>query len=308
MTKGGTTSLLAAPCLLRVPWLPLALAAVILCAVPGGCRKKDASPPPPAVKVISTPTGVEMVRLAGGEFLMGGDGDEDEGPTRKVRVDSFYMDRTEVTQKSYESLMGANPSRFKGPDRPVESLSWSAAAKYCNLRSMKEGLTPCYDPRTLACDFDANGYRLPTEAEWEYACRAGAGRHGDSTGASGRFSFGDDPAALGEYAWSKANADRTTHPVAQKKPNAWGLHDMHGNVAEWCQDFYSPKAYGLPDRENPRGPASGDKRVLRGGSWRDGSERCRCAARAAEAPGLADACFGYESYGFRCVRACRPPP
>jgi len=285
-------------CSPRGAWLSFALVAALLSALPAGCRKKEPAPPASAAQVISTPSGAEMVMIAGGEFLMGGDGDEDELPAHKVRVDSFCMDRTEVTQRSFESLMGTSPSRFKGPDRPVESIGWQAAAKYCNLRSAKEGLKPCYDPRTLACDFGAGGYRLPTEAEWEYACRAGA---------AGGFSFGDDPAPLGEYAWCKANADRATHPVAQKKPNAWGLYDMHGNVAEWCQDYYSPKAYESSGRENPRGPASGERRVLRGGSWRDGADSCRSAARASETPGLADACFGYECYGFRCVRACRPP-
>jgi formylglycine-generating enzyme required for sulfatase activity len=237
-----------------------------------------------------------MVLVPAGEFLMGsegGEGDDDEKPAHKVRLSAFCMDRTEVTQKSYESLMGANPAKFKGPDRPVESLAWSAAAKYCNMRSRKEGLTPCYDPKTLACDFAADGYRLPTEAEWEYACRAGS---------AGEYCYGNNPAALGEWAWSKENSQGATHPAGQKKPNAWGLCDMHGNVAEWCQDFYSPQAYGESPADDPRGPASGENRVLRGGSWKSKAERCRCAARAGESPGLADACFGYEAYGFRCVR------
>jgi formylglycine-generating enzyme required for sulfatase activity len=281
-------------------------------ALGGGCRKEDRSGPPD-VKTITTKTGVQMVLVPGGQFQMGADGDEDEKPAHAVRVGAFYIDRTEVTQKSYVSLMGANPSRFKDdPLRPVESLSWLAAVKYCNMRSLKEGLNPCYDLKTLACDFQADGYRLPTEAEWEYACRAGSG---------GDYSFGADPGALGGYAWFRPNGGQATHPVGLKKLNPWGLCDMYGNVAEWCNDYYSPRAYDEPISQgasqpapagaggvadNPRGPASGDYRVLRGGSWRSGPERCRSAARQGEAPGLADACFGYEAYGFRCVRKAQP--
>lgn len=265
--------------------------------IPGGCRKKNDSAAMPPIHTITTARGVEMVLIPAGEFVMGGDGDDDEKPARRLRVAAFFMDRTEVTQDAFQSVMGTNPSRFKGGDRPVESLSWAAAVRYCNARSLKEGLKPCYDPRSLQCDFAAAGYRLPTEAEWEYACRAGA---------QGDFSF---PAAeLNNHAWFKDNAGGATHPVAQKKPNAWGLYDMQGNVAEWCQDYYSPTAYevspgSLAIGDNPRGPSSGETRVLRGGSWRDSAERCRSAARTAETPGLADACFGYERYGFRCVRS-----
>ena len=273
------------------------LAALALSLSAGGCGRKGPAAPPPAVRTFTTPSGVEMAVLPAGEFVMGGEGDDDERPAHKVRLPAFCMDRAEVTQGSYESLMGANPSRFKGPDRPVESLAWSSAAKYCNVRSRKDGLRPCYDPRTLACDFEADGYRLPTEAEWEYACRAGG---------AGEYCFGSAPAALGEWAWSKENSGGATHPVGRKKPNAWGLFDVHGNVAEWCQDCYSPRAYNDAPADNPRGPASGENRVLRGGSWKSKPERCRSAARDNVSPGLADACFGYDAYGFRCVRKAPP--
>jgi formylglycine-generating enzyme required for sulfatase activity len=273
-------------------------AALVLALTVGGCRKKEPAAPVPApLRTITTATGVEMVAVPAGEFVMGGEGDDDEKPAHRVRMSAFLMDRTEVTQTSYESLMGSNPSKFRGPDRPVESLKWLSALTYCNRRSQKEGLKPCYDLKTQACDFSADGYRLPTEAEWEYACRAGG---------SGEYCFGNHTAALDDWAWSKENSLGATHPVAQKKPNAWGLYDMHGNVAEWCQDCYSPQSYRQAVVDDPRGPASGEERVLRGGSWSSKAERCRSAARDGQSPGLADACFGYENYGFRCVRKAPP--
>ena len=273
---------------------------VLLLLAPSGCQKKNAAPPPP-IQTITTAAGVEMVLLPAGEFSMGSDDsqEKDERPVHKVRAGPFYMDRCEVTQKSFEALMGQNPSRFKDPNAPVERVSWHAAIRYCNARSRKEALPPCYDPNALTCDFAAGGYRLPTEAEWEYACRAGT---------TTEYSFGSDRAALGEYAWFRGNSDETTHPVGCKKPNPWGLYDVHGNVAEWCNDYYGPKEYSAarpsdsPQATGPRGPAAGDYRVLRGGSWRTGEAVCRSAARAAEPPGMADVCLAYDAYGFRCVR------
>jgi formylglycine-generating enzyme required for sulfatase activity len=200
-------------------------------------------------------------------------------------------------------MMGKNPSKTVSPDRPVERISWVSAAQYCNMRSLREGFTPCYDADTLACDFEANGYRLPTEAEWEYACRAGT---------TTAWSCGDNSKKLDEYAWFKDNAGKQTQPVRQKKPNPWGLFDLHGNVLEWCHDFYS-ETYEATEAADPRGPAAGDERTLRGGSWKTSEDRCRSAARWSETPAFADACFGTEEYGFRCVRradlaAESPPP
>jgi len=239
-----------------------------------------------------------MALIPAGEFIMGDDnGDADERPAHKAQVGAFYMDTHEVTQQAYESLMKKNPSKFKGPDKPVEQVDWYRAVLYCNMRSIKEGLKPCYDPNSLACDFQADGYRLPTEAEWEYACRAGT---------QTKYSFGDDPAKLKTYAWFKANADKATHPVGQKAANPWGLYDMHGNVAEWCHDVYGETYYQKSESTNPHGPATGNKRVLRGGGWSANDEGCRSAIRASENARFADACFGSDAYGFRCVRKAPP--
>jgi formylglycine-generating enzyme required for sulfatase activity len=268
-----------------------------------GCGKKDESegvrPAQPSIqKQITTKTGIEMALIPAGEFVMGDDaGEDDEKPAHRVQVSAFYMDTHEVTQKSYEQLMGKNPSKSQAPEKPVEQVSWYSAIKYCNMRSMREGLEPCYNLETQECNLNANGYRLPTEAEWEYACRAGT----DS-----KYYFGNDPRTLSKYAWFKENSNKTTHPVAQKEPNPWGLYDMCGNVAEWCHDFYSGDYYQRSGGNDPSGPSQGKDRVLRGGGWNSGAESCRSSARFSEAPGFADVCFGYDAYGFRCVR--RTPP
>ena len=255
-------------------------------------------PLPTAPKTIATSSGVEMALIPAGEFVMGGDnGDADEKPAHKVQVSAFFMDAREVTQKAYESLMKQNPSKFKGPGRPVEQVDWYHAVLYCNMRSLKEGLKPCYDPITLVCDFEADGYRLPTEAEWEYTCRAGT---------RSKYSFGDDPGKLAAHAWFKGNANQATHLAGQKAPNSWGLYDMHGNVAEWCNDIYSETYYQQSEGKDPRGPSSGDKRVLRGGGWSSSEEGCRSAARNSENARFADACFGSDAYGFRCARRAIP--
>jgi formylglycine-generating enzyme required for sulfatase activity len=256
-------------------------------------------PQPVASQTITTPLGLEMALLPAGGFVMGDDrGDADERPAHKVQVSAFYMDTTEVTQQSYQSLMGTAPAKFQGADRPVERVDWYRVVQYCNMRSLREGLKPCYDLRTLKCDFEADGYRLPTEAEWEYACRAGS---------TARYAFGDDASKLGDAGWFKANAAGATHPVKQKVPNAWGLHDMHGSVWEWCNDFYAEGYSPGGEARDPRGPAAGDQCVLRGGSWFSGAESCRSASRRGETPRFADACFGSDTYGFRCVRRAPQP-
>ncbi len=273
---------------------------VIICLACGCGVKEKGAAPASGLTIVKTKSGPEMVLIPAGEFTMGrAGGKPEEAPPHTVRVEAFLMDRTEVTQQQFGRLMADNPSpsHFRGPDRPVEQVAWSEAAIYCNLRSKDEGLQPCYDETTAKCNFAANGYRLPTEAEWEYACRAGSRED---------YSYGADPNLLSQHAWFADNAGKTTQPVGRKKPNAWGLFDMHGNVAEWCNDIYDAAYYGKSPAAHPRGPDDGERYVLRGGAWNSNAERCRSAARRYESPGFQDACFARDAIGFRCVRNAPP--
>jgi len=234
-----------------------------------------------------------MVAIPGGWFQMGSkDGAADEKPPHKIWVETFLMDRFEVTQEEFRKYQLPDPSHFKGPKQPLEQINWTDATLYCNERSRAEGLEPCYDEKTWQCNFQANGYRLPTEAEWEYACRAGN---------TAKYSFGNDVRDLKAYAWFAETAGSKTHPVGQKKPNPWGLYDMHGNVAEWCNDFYSPDYYKQSPQKNPTGPAKGKERVLRGGAWNSSADACRSSYRASD-PSIDDTCLASDAIGFRCVR------
>ena len=238
-------------------------------------------------------SGGQLVMVTGGRFTMGAsNGLPDETP-HEVSVDSFYMDTHPVSQRLFESVLEFNPSKRTGPENPVERVQWTDAVRFCNKCSELDGLTPCYDPETWECDFAANGYRLPTEAEWEYACRAGS---------QTPYFFGGNDSQLSSYAWFKPHSRGRCWPVGQKKPNPWGLYDMHGNVWEWCNDYYSETYYAESDQDNPRGPATGKKRVLRGGAWSSTAEMCRAASRFSEYQVFADACFGSDSYGFRRVK------
>jgi formylglycine-generating enzyme required for sulfatase activity len=198
-----------------------------------------------------------------------------------------------VSQELFQKVMSANPSRWKKEKNPVEQVRWSDAVKFCNKRSELAGLQPCYDLKTWKCNFEANGFRLPTEAEWEYACRAGS---------STAYFFGDAASKLGDYAWFDKNSGGHPQLVGQKRPNSWGLYDICGNVWEWCNDFYKVDYYQESPANDPRGPDSGETKVVRGGAWRFSAENCRSGYRYNENPGYADVCFGYDIYGFRCVR------
>ena len=266
-----------------------------------GCKRKDPNETPNesagAPGEVKGEAGAEMVLLEAGRFTMGDEKEIDATP-HEVAVSSFYIDKYPVTQEQYKKVMTENPSRWKGDKNPVEQVRWSDAVKYCNARSLVEGLQPCYDLNTWECNFEANGYRLPTEAEWEYACRAGS---------KTTYFFGNDSSKISDYAWVDSNAGGKPRQVGQKKPNPWGLYDMCGNVWEWCNDFYQVDYYQESPDENPRGPETGETKVVRGGAWKFSADSSRSGYRYNEDPGYSDVCFGYDIYGFRCVRNANGP-
>ena len=277
---------------------------VVICAVLvfAGCSKKDDNGP-----VAPNGNGYDQKKMAlipAGSFRMGNitdhpDGANREKPVHEVSITRpFLMGRTEVTQAQYEAVMGSNPSYFKGPDMPVERVSWYDAVEFCNELSRQEGLDPCYSGSgaSILCDFTANGYRLPTEAEWEYACRAGM----ETDFHTGNMTHSDtsplDP-ALDRAGWYYGNSGGSTHPVGEKEANAYGLYDMHGNVWEWCWDWNAVDYYASSPAEDPRGPVSGSHRVLRGGSWGYNARICRSAFRGFNNPDYLNL-----DIGFRLVR------
>jgi len=268
--------------------------AVLFAVLLAGCEQRAPESSLSSIKVIHTDSGMDMVPIPAGQFMMGiNDGPVDAKPAHSVKLDGFLIDQCEVTQEVYQKITGKNPSRRKNPRNPVEQVTWSAAARFCNARSALEGLTPCYDTNTWECHFAANGYRLPTEAEWEYACRAGS---------STSYSFGDSAADLKLYAWYEGNAQAAPHAVGQRKPNVWGLYDMQGNLWEWCNDFYGAKYFRNSPGDNPHGPQEGEKRVLRGGAWSSSADNCTVWVRNCDEAGVTDICLTMDSNGFRCVR------
>lgn len=264
---------------------------LLLLPIDSGCRRSEDTSRAP--QFMMTKSGIEMAAIPGGWFDMGSNGGApDESPVHRVWVSSFWMDRYEVVQEEFKRFQLPDPSHFKNPKHPLEQINWTDAALYCNERSRAEGLEPCYDEKTWDCNFAATGYRLPTEAEWEYACRAGT--HSE-------YTFGNDAGRLKDHAWFADSSSGKTHPVGQKSPNAWGLHDMHGNTAEWCNDWYSKTYYSQSPQRDPKGPRGGKERVLRGGAWNSSAQTCRSAYRTSD-PSIDDTCLASDAIGFRCVR------
>ena len=278
-----------------------ALGAVVLVTLVS-CKQGDQPAREDSSGTFRSASGAEMVLVPGGSFLMGSDrtSETDETPHR-VSVSPFFMDRCEVTQEDYQRVMGENPLRWKDPANPVEQVRWPQAIKYCNARSKLEGFDAAYDLETGRCNFEADGYRLPTEAEWEYAARAGTAT---------LYSFGDNPDQLRQFAWFKDSCLlRRPSPVGQKAANPWGLYDMYGNVCEWCNDFYQEDYYRQSPEKDPRGPENGESRVLRGGSWNSRADECQSAYRLYDDPQYKDICFARDVnglIGFRCVRKAKP--
>jgi formylglycine-generating enzyme required for sulfatase activity len=244
-----------------------------------------------------------FVRINGGTFIMGSPAYEpehfdNEGPQHQVTVSSFYMEKYQVTQAEYQVVMGTNPSEFKGSNLPVEQVDWYDAVEFCNRLSQREGITPAYSGSgdNITCNWNANGYRLPTEAEWEYACRAGTTtpfNTGDNITTDQANYDGRNPYnknATGIYRG-------TTTAVGSFASNHWGLYDMHGNVWEWCWDWSA--SYSCEAQTNPDGAVLSAYRVLRGGSWDDDGQYLRSAFRL----NYASPSSRYNILGFRLVRS-----
>jgi formylglycine-generating enzyme required for sulfatase activity len=217
-------------------------------------------------------------------FRMGSPGDapEVEKPVREVKLARpFAINRYEVTQELYEAVMGKNPSRWKGPRNAVEMVSWDEASAFCQKVTV--------ELRRSKLLGEDEVIRLPSEAEWEYACRAGT---------TTRYSFGDRALDLPEHGWFKGNSKGEDPPVGKKKPNAWGLYDVHGYIWEWCQDAWHPDYKDAPTDGRAREASGAKERVLRGGSWADSADACRSAFRQPKETGHRS-----DTIGFRCVRS-----
>ena len=201
-----------------------------------------------------------MVYVSGGTFTMGAtseqgsDAWDNEKPAHSVTLSGYYIGKYEVTQKLWKAVMGSNPSNFKGDNLPVENVSWNDVQEFLRKLNAMTG----------------KRYRLPTEAEWEFAARGGNSSRGYKYSGSN---------SLGSVAWCKDNSGSRTHAVGTKSPNELGIYDMSGNVREWCQDWYRDSYYGSSPRNNPRGPNSGSNRVFRGGGWFHNARICRVSLR-----------------------------
>jgi len=253
----------------------------------------------------------QMVPLDGGDFMMGSESekideseeiDESEKPVHKIFLDPFEVCRYPVTQALGEAVMEKNPSRFQGAQKPVDQVDWYDAVEFCNKLSFKKGLEPYYHIDKKHQDLNnqreydnkqwlveiipgSNGYRLPTEAEWEYAARGGQD-----------FNFAGSP-LLEEVGWYDKNSQNRSWPVGLKAPNAYGLYDLSGNLWEWCWDWYDGDYYKESTEKNPTGPKFGKRRVVRGGSWLNNLNGCRVSVRNVNGPGN-----DYSPQDFRLFR------
>jgi formylglycine-generating enzyme required for sulfatase activity len=268
---------------------PLFLSVVLI-----SCGKDPGSPVStnsPADPLSNLQRPIVMKDIPAGTFTMGSSDTNfyNAQPPHQVTLSAFRMQETEVTQEQYLAVMGTNPAWFDtgatAPLRPVEQVSWYDAVKFCNALSLLSGRSVVYDTSTWTADFAKNGYRLPTEAEWEYACRGGT---------TTTYWWGADTNGMGICTWSSYNSGFATHPVATKTANMYGLYDMTGNVWEWCNDWRGD--YPAAAATNPLGAITGISRVARGGSWINEVFSLRSAL-----------CFGDRPYsrsgnfGFRCV-------
>lgn len=214
---------------------------------------------------------IEMMAVKGGTFQMGSNDIQDYGaaPVHSVTLSDFYIGKYEVTQAQWKAVMGNNPSLFKGDDLPIEQVSWKDVQKFFGNLNVKTG----------------KRYRLPTEAEWEYAARGGNKSKGYT------YAENNMPSNI---AWFRDNSSSQTHPVGQKQPNELGLYDMSGNVWEWCSDWYGENYYANSPKTNPTGPSSGSYRVYRGGCWGSGARNCRVPGRSGDTPGYRGSTLGFR--------------
>jgi len=223
--------------------------------------------------------GMQLVLIPAGSFRMGGDkkleqAEDHETPQHRVTFGrEFWIGKYAVTQAQWSALMDDNPSEFSGKDRPVERVSWNDARVFLEKLNAAE---------------DTDAYRLPTEAQWEYAARAGS---------ASAYAFGSETSRLKEYAWYKTNSGGRTHRVGQLQPNDWGLYDMHGNVHEWCRDWFDRSYYSQSPAADPQGPDEGLAKALRGGDWGSEDWYCRCASRSLGSPDRRS-----SRVGFRVVK------
>ena len=283
---------------LSLPLAVTAFAGALAVAIALGLRQPSEQAETGSTPAVPKPRSIDIVEIPAGEFLMGSRDDDEraldsERPRHRVRITRpFLMGRTPVTRAIYRSVMERAPDEWGDPNEdgelPATGVSWFDAVDFCNALSLLDDLQPCYRRKGDAVEWDrgADGYRLPTEAEWEYAARAGS----DTA-----WHFGDDESQLGDFAWFGGNSEGGAQPVGRLKPNGWELHDVHGNVWEWC--FDSPRPYSKEAQNDPIGEGgSAEGRVVRGGSWLDVPEDLRSAYRVGGRPSNR-----VGDFGFRCA-------